>query len=765
MIGQTISHYRIAEKLGEGGMGVVYKAEDLKLGRAVALKLLPPHLLDSEEHKARFLHEARAAALLDHPNICTVYEIDEVEGRALLAMACLEGQTLKQKIAQRPLPLQEALDIAVQIGQGLQAAHEKGIVHRDIKPANIMISPPGQVKIMDFGLAQLSDRTKLTATGSKLGTPAYMSPEQTEGKPADRRSDIWALGVVLYEMISGRVPFPGEAEAAVAYAIVHTEPELLTALRSGVPLALDRTVEKALAKDPAERYQHVEDLLVDLRALLNRSQQIPRTAAVEPPQPRRRPAWTRLIFALLGLAGLAVGIYWLLGRQPPQRDGASVAVLPFANLSGQEDQEYLSDSFTDTLISELGFAGSLRVISRTSVMPYKGTGKPLHEIARELDASHVIEGAVLRAGDRVRVTTSLIDATENRQMWSKRYERDMKDLLALQNEVAQSIVSEIRVALTPQQQERLTRVREFRPEAHELYLKGRYLLNNRRTEESRDQARQYLEQAVDLDPTHALAYAALSHVYGYYGDYGKMKEVALRAIELDDSLAEAYARLGFAQMNADWDWDGANASLERSLELNPSSADAHHFRSHYLMTMGNLEESLVHSQKASELAPFSLNMTEHLCWNYMFARDYDRALENCKKVVEMEPNLALGYQRMGLIYIFMGDHETAIKVLQEAVNRGRLGRTDLAYAYAVSGRREQALRMVEELKGEEGLFYGIALVYVALGDKQGAIGWLNRVYEQRGNFSQMTVHLDPRFDSLHSEPGFRDLMRKLRLTP
>jgi serine/threonine protein kinase len=335
MIGQTISHYRIVEKLGEGGMGVVYKAEDLKLGRAVALKFLPSHLLESEEHKRRFLHEARAAALLDHPNICTVYEIDEVEGRALLAMACLEGQTLKQKIAERPLPLQEALDIALQISQGLQAAHERGVVHRDIKPANIMVTPQGQVKIMDFGLAQFSDRTKLTATGMKLGTPAYMSPEQTEGKPADRRSDIWSLGVVLYEMIAGDAPFRGENETALAYGIVHTEPEPLTALRSGLPVVLDRVISKALAKNASERYQHVEDLVVDLRDLRRHSSG--QTLAQRKGLISRRTI-PRLIAGIIGVGGASAWLVWRFGltRNPPLesapfRSGDPLSLNPEAN--------------------------------------------------------------------------------------------------------------------------------------------------------------------------------------------------------------------------------------------------------------------------------------------------------------------------------------------------------------------------------------------------------------------------------------------------
>jgi serine/threonine-protein kinase len=357
MVGQTISHYRIVEKLGEGGMGVVYKAEDLKLGRAVALKFLPSHWMESEEHKARFLHEARAAALLDHPNICTVHEIDEANGQTFLAMACLEGQTLKQKIAARPLPLAEALDIALQIGHGLQAAHQKGIVHRDIKPANIMITPQGQAKIMDFGLAQLSDRTKLTATGTKLGTPAYMSPEQTEGKTTDARADIWALGILLYEMVSGRVPFPGDTEAAVAHAVLYTEPEPLTALRSHVPMELDRILAKAIAKRPPDRYQHVDDLMVDLRRTHQRGQ----TPAISRRRFSRRAKVAALVAVAAGVALATLGAWALLRQEQP---GAPRRVTRFAIVLPAAHRMPIPENDRDLVVSPDGRYIAFRVGGR-----------------------------------------------------------------------------------------------------------------------------------------------------------------------------------------------------------------------------------------------------------------------------------------------------------------------------------------------------------------------------------------------------------------
>lgn len=403
MTGQTISHYRVLEKLGEGGMGVVYRAEDLKLHRFVALKFLPA---PSPDLRARFLAEAESAAALNHPNVCTIHEFDDEHW--FLAMELIEGETVAEKIRARPLPFDEAVGIAIQAGQGLQAAHEKGIVHRDIKSGNVMVTRSGQVKVMDFGLARMAEQTRVTRPGTVLGTPSYMSPEQAQGQTVDHRTDIWALGVVVYEMVTGRLPFPGHSRAEVVHSILHVEPEPLTALRSGVPMELDRIVEKALRKDPGERYQHVEDLLVDLRGL--------RRAADVPGKARRavRPWYAAVAIATM----LLVAFGWFMSRHeaPPQATEVTVAVLPLNNLSGDPEQDYFSDGMTEELITDLAGIQTLRVISRTSVMRYKDSRRPLPEIAQELNATHVVEGSVLRVGDRVRVTAQLIDAAADRHL-------------------------------------------------------------------------------------------------------------------------------------------------------------------------------------------------------------------------------------------------------------------------------------------------------------------------------------------------------------
>ena len=470
MIGKTISHYKILEELGRGGMGVVYKAEDTKLKRTVALKFLAPIALGSEEEKARFVHEAQAAASLDHPNICTVHEIDDAEGQTFIAMAYIAGQSLKEKVETGPLQLNETLDIAIQVAEGLQEAHEKSIVHRDIKSANIMVSDKGQAKITDFGLAKLTGRTKLTKSNMTFGTVAYMSPEQTQGEEVDHRSDIFSLGVVLYEMITGQHSFKGDYEQAVVYSILHEDPEPITGLRTGVPMELERIVNKALAKNPGERYQHVDELLVDLRSVgreLEADQ--PKTAQTPSRLPRRHRVLLyggiALLLLLLALVGRDL---FTTGHEPID----SIAVLPLKNYSGDPEQEYFSDGMTEELIDKLGRIKALRVISSTSAMRYKGTNKSLPEIARELDVAAIVEGSVQPFGEQIRIRVLLIDAKADQQLWNGSFERESRNVLALQRQVALAIAQEVAVTLTPQEETQLAEVPEVNPDAYALYLRA-----------------------------------------------------------------------------------------------------------------------------------------------------------------------------------------------------------------------------------------------------------------------------------------------------
>jgi serine/threonine protein kinase len=470
MIGQTISHYRILEEIGGGGMGVVYKAEDTKLKRIVALKFLPPELTRDKEAKTRFIHEAQAASALQHNNICSIHEIDETpDGRLFISMDCYEGETLKDKIANGPLPLEEAMDIAFQVAAGLSEAHAAGMVHRDIKPANTIVTDKGDVKILDFGLAKLAGQTKVTKTGMTVGTVAYMSPEQAKGDETDSRSDIWSLGVMLYEMLADRLPFRGEVEPAMLYSIMNEDPEPVTTIRGDVPIGVEDIIEKALAKERANRYETMDALLSDLatqRDQITLGIKERRFRAMRSLKRRKRLAVGTVVVAVLVAAAVLVQVFHTRSMAID-----SVAVLPFANLSGDEEQEYFSDGMTVALIKELGQIRALTVISRTSVMQFNKTDKPLPEIARELNVDAVVEASVLRSGDQVRITAQLIRANPERQMWAESYERDARDVLSLQSEVARAIAGEIQVTLTRHEQERLASVRPIDPEAYELYLR------------------------------------------------------------------------------------------------------------------------------------------------------------------------------------------------------------------------------------------------------------------------------------------------------
>ena len=802
-VGQSLGHYRILSLLGKGGMGEVYCARDTKLDRTVALKILPAELAADQDRLRRFVREAKAASALNHPHVATIYEIGESDNAHFIAMEHVEGQTLAARIKGQPLAVNELVEIGGQIADALDEAHSKGITHRDIKPANVMLTARGQVKVLDFGLAKItppaqpadSEISALTKTepGVMMGTVAYMSPEQALGREVDARSDLFSLGVVLYEMATGQRPFRGATVTETIDHILHTEPEAITQINEQAPAALAQIVSKCLAKDRERRYQSARELLDDLCQLKSGSFSAQRALPTDPNAPtlrtlagktaamsvvKGRARW--LLAGALVVAVLTSALaYWRMYRAQPAISGPpeikSLAVLPLENLSGDPAQEYFADGMTESLISSLGQIHALnRVISRTSMMRYKGSRKSLPEIAAELKVDAVIEGTVQRVGGRVRVTAKLIPAATDSPVWAQEYERDLSDVLKLQNEIARTVAEEIRIQLTAEERARLAAARSVDPVAHEQYALGRYHYW-KRNEEGYKRAIEHFERAIQLASNYAAAYSGLSDAWLYRGIYGAkpFREVeaparaaALMALALDNNLAEAHASLGRLKFTYDFDWAGAEEEIKRALTLGPNNLIAHNDYAFLLHALGRFPEAILQIQTAAQLDPVSPAIQADFGRILYRARKYVEAVEHLNRALELAPDNGVAYGRLGDVYTEMGRYEEAIAAFEraQAFSNNPMYKARRARAYVLAGRRREALRLLEELKAvpRTGRFpgYSLATVYAALGDKDEAFRLLVKAVEERDQLSCF-LKTDPPFDSLHSDPRWKELLRRM----
>ena len=831
----SLSHYRIVSKIGAGGMGEVYLAQDTKLDRRVALKILPAELAANRDRMERFVREAKSAAALNHPNIATIHEIGESDGVNFIAMEFIDGSTVREKIHQEQTDLRKLLRYLQHVAEGLAKAHAAGIVHRDLKPDNIMITRDGHAKILDFGLAKLiepqptpgGDSSEVatavmpqhSAPGAVMGTVGYMSPEQAQGKTKeiDQRSDIFSFGCILFEAATGKKAFEGESVIKSLHMVVYEPAPSIADFNPSAPSALQRIVRRCLAKDPDERYQSIKEVAIELKELRREMEGAGINTTVSPatrrettgasgaaptggesggptasaPAPSLQARSSSAEYILTGIkqhkltatvallvlviGATSFGLY-LHGRNSGVAI-ESVAVLPFQNRSTEADTDYLSDGLAESLIYRLSQLPNLKVSPTSSVFRYKGKEIDPVKVGQDLGVSAVLSGRIVQRGDNLTISAELVDVRHNKLLWGEQYDRKMSDLLATQREIAREIVDKLKLKVSGEERGLAKHYTESN-EAFQLYLKGRFYWN-KRTEEGMQKSLEYFQQAIERDPNFALAYSGLADAYDLLGASDAMggmapneampkaKAAALKSLEIDDTLAEPHVSLAHIKYYYDRDWAAAEREYRRAIELNPNYSIAHSWYAIALMSSGRFDEALAQIRRAQELDPLSLPVNMTLGWVLLNARQYDQSAEQLRKTLDMDRNFILAHHRLGVVYEQQGKYDEAIAEFKQVLNLSAgkpLGITTLAHAYALSGKRADAQKTLAELQEISKRRYvssaSIALIYAALGDKVQAFAWLEKADKER-DVMLTRLRVDPRFDTLRSDPRFADLARRI----